>query len=54
MVIKVVLKLMATYGINTTLFKPHSVRGASATALIAASIDKTRTMQRGVARFKGF
>ena len=43
-VAKVVLKLMAACGIDTTLFKPHSV---SATALIAAGIDQTLTTQRG-------
>ena len=38
---------MAACGIDTTLFKPHSVRGAITTALIAAGIDQTLTRQRG-------
>ena len=38
-VAKVVLKLMADCGIDTHLFKAHSVRGASATALLVADPD---------------
>ena len=46
-VAKVVLKLMTDCGIDTNLFKAHSVRGASATALLAAGVDQTLTRQRG-------
>ena len=46
-VAKVVLTLMTDCGIDTRLFKAHSVRGASATALLAAGVDQTLPRQRG-------
>ena len=38
---------MTDCNIDTRLFKAHSVRGASATALLAAGVDQTLTRQRG-------
>ena len=52
-VAKAALKVMESCGIDTTIFKAHSVRGAAATAFLASGVDQTLTRQRGgVVRFK--
>ena len=54
-VAKVVLKVMTSCGINATLLKHHSLRGANATALMAAGIDQTLNLtKKGGVRFKIF
>ena len=44
---KVALHIMQECGIDTNLFKAHSMRGAAATAFMAAGIDQCLTRQRG-------
>ena len=47
-VAKAALKVMESCGgIDTTVFKAHSVRGAAATAFLASGIDQALTRQRG-------
>ena len=42
-----VMAAMATVGIQGAIFKPHSLRGAAATAMLAHGACKALTRQRG-------